>query len=136
MPKMIVFTADQAGKVGHLAGIGLNNDQIAAYFEISASAFDQVLRRQPEVKKAISKGRASALADVAGSLYQGAMSGNVTEKIFYLKTRGRWREADKADAEPDENSTIAIGYNPRKKGTTDGRDDEPDREDRKDEDED
>jgi hypothetical protein len=44
------------------------------------------------------------VANIASNLYAKAMAGDVTSMIFYLKTRGRWRE--KPSAGDDENPLV------------------------------
>lgn len=42
--------------------------------------------------KELTLGAHQATANVAMSLYNNALKGNVTAQIFWLKTRGQWRE--------------------------------------------
>lgn len=43
----------------------------------------------------LQKGRIDATAEIASVLYQQAIEGNIPACIFWLKTQGKWREADK-----------------------------------------
>lgn len=72
----------------------LTSEQIADYFMISRSVFYAVMDRQPEVKERYLKGKAKVLARVAQSLVQDALDGDRASKMFYLKTRGGWKETD------------------------------------------
>lgn len=44
----------------------------------------------------LDNGLHEAVAKVAGSLFKNALDGNITAQIFYLKTRGGWRETPTA----------------------------------------
>lgn len=50
--------------------------------------------------KEITTGLSAANESIASSLFQAAKGGNVTAMIFWLKTRGRWREAHREDVDP------------------------------------
>lgn len=88
------LTPAQIEQCEKYAVVGLNFDQIAALCDVSPTTFDEILKRQPEVARAIEKGRSRGIGGVANTLYQQAMSGNMTAVIFYLKTQGRWKEND------------------------------------------
>jgi len=70
-----------------LTSYGVNQLDIAAYIGIS----DETLRKHYE--KEIKKGAIEANAKVAAALFSKAVDQNdVTAQIFWLKTRGRWKE--------------------------------------------
>ena len=94
-----VLTPQQIEDCARYAGVGLNYDQMAGLCDMCPATFDEVLKRQPEVKQAIEKGRSKGVGGIANTLYQQAMSGNITAAIFYLKTRARWAEARPEDAD-------------------------------------
>lgn len=87
---------EQTREVQTLAAV-LSKQQIAAYFGMAENTFSAICERQPEVLAAYEKGKARAVASVAGNLLQQARSGNLTAMIFYLKTQGRWRETSHLD---------------------------------------
>ena len=97
--KLIKLTPEQIESCAKYAAVGLNNDQMAALCDTCPATFDEILKRQPEVKQAILKGRGKGIGGIANTLYQQAMSGNITAAIFYLKTRARWAEARPEDAD-------------------------------------
>jgi len=45
-------------------------------------------------KNELASGSTRAVAKAAGKLYTLAMGGNITALVFYLKTRGGWRESE------------------------------------------
>ena len=98
--------------VPRLAGIGLTNDQLAAYLEVSTTCFDELMKREPEFKRAISKKRASAIGQVASTLFQQAIKpNNLTATIFYLKTQGRWAEArEQANSDDVADNEFKLAY--------------------------
>ncbi len=91
-PKFVP-TEDQIKQIAKLYGLGLTYDQLAAYLEVSPDCFDKLLERRPDIKQAISKSKSTLIGQIAGSLAQQAIKGNLTAIIFYLKTQGRWAEA-------------------------------------------
>jgi len=114
--KRIDLTEEQIKQVGKYAAVGLTLDQIAALCDVSPKTMDEIIKRQPGVGHAIEKGRATGVGGVANTLYQQAMSGNLTAAIFYLKTRARWAEAKPVEVDDDGNETqITLNYQKAKK---------------------
>lgn len=113
-----VLTPEQIEQCAKYAAVGLNNDQMAALCDCSTTTFDEILVRQPEVKRAIEKGRSKGVGGIANTLYQQAMSGNITAAIFYLKTRARWAEARPEDADNaplrQESNSFTLNYSDKK----------------------
>lgn len=96
-----------------MAIAGLTLDQMAGIFEMCPATFDEVLKRQPEVKQAIEKGRANAIMQVGSTAFQQAVSGKVpVMTMFYLKTRARWAEAKDVDpnSQDDSGSEFKLNY--------------------------
>ena len=91
--KTIDFDEKQIEEVGRLAAY-LTRDQLAAFFGISAATFDKIRERQPEVEMTYKRARADTIGKVAQSLVQDALDGDVTSRIFFLKTQGGWRETN------------------------------------------
>src|SRR6201987_6341821 len=85
-------------QVRHLAGIGVRQDDIAKIIGCSP----KTLRKQ--FRDDLDRGVAEANAIVSGCLFAAAKGGNVTAQMFWMKTRGGWREKDPA---PD-SDTLAI----------------------------
>lgn len=73
-------------KVRLWAAVGTTQEVIASELGISVDTLVKYYRE--ELDEASSKG----VANVAATLYAKAMAGDTTSMIFYLKTRGRWRE--------------------------------------------
>jgi hypothetical protein len=66
--------------------------QMASYFGMTEKTFRAVENRQPEVLTAYRRGRAKAIADIGGILYQKAIEGDMRAIQFYLKTQAGWSE--------------------------------------------
>ena len=78
-------------KVRHLAGLGVRQDDIARIVRCSP----KTLRKR--CRDDLNCGVAEANAIVSGCLFAAAKGGNITAQIFWLKSRGRWRECDASD---------------------------------------
>lgn len=85
------------------AAVGTRYVDIAAKLGIT----DDTLRKYYRAE--LDDGRIDANAKVAQSLFQQAISGNTVAMIFWLKTRGQWREAkdDTAGMTPEQIGTVA-----------------------------
>jgi hypothetical protein len=106
--KPFVVTDAIREKVRHLAGLGVPQDDIAKIVRCSP----KTLRKR--CRDDLDCGVAEANAIVSGCLFAAATkSGNVTAQIFWLKTRGRWRERDvsddrAADGDTEANSPVVL----------------------------
>jgi hypothetical protein len=94
-------------KVRHLAGLGVRQDDIARIVRCSP----KTLRKR--CRDDLDCGVAEANAIVSGSLFAAAKGGNVVAQIFWLKTRGQWRERPAPDDraagdDADANSPVVL----------------------------
>lgn len=103
------LTDRQMAELETLAAV-LNQEQIADFFGTSRSTFGAMLERDAEISTRYKKGRARAIADVAGGLLQRAREGDTASAIFYLKTRAGWREVQnfKHEITSDERPTFNV----------------------------
>lgn len=88
-----VLTDDEIREVSTLASV-LTKGQLADYFGMSENTFRAIEERQPEVFEAYKKGKAKAVAMMAGHLVRQAQNGNTSATIFWLKTQAGWKEPD------------------------------------------
>jgi len=79
-------TAETRQKFRIWAAVGTTPEVIASELDICVETLTKYYRK--ELDEASAKG----VANVASTLYAKAISGDVGSMIFYLKTRGRWRE--------------------------------------------
>lgn len=88
-----VPTEDGRKQVELMAAVGITREQIASFFNIHidtlASHYEQEL----------AQGALKANVKVAHSLYQLAISGNVSAQIFWCKTRLGWRDVSSSTVE-------------------------------------
>jgi hypothetical protein len=86
------FVADEATreKVRHLAGLGVPQDDIAIIIGCAPKTLRKCFRNE------LDRGVAEANAVISGSLFAAAKAGNITAQIFWLKTRGGWKEGGSA----------------------------------------
>ena len=85
-------------KVWHLAGLGVPQDDIAKIVGCAPKTLRKRFRDE------LDRGVAEANAIISGCLFAAAKGGNTTAQIFWMKTRGGWRErqpADDRDADAD-----------------------------------
>lgn len=85
------LTPEQIGQVEGLASV-LSMDQLADYFGIARSTFQEMCAREPEISGMYKRGRSKAVGAVAQGLLQRARDGDTASAIFYLKTQAGWRE--------------------------------------------
>ena len=90
-------TPKALAQVELLAGRGLTNEQIAAYFGIKKTQFYLYRKKYPEINQYIRRGKAKAVAHVSGHLFRQIQDGSTPATIFYLRTQGRWVEPSKED---------------------------------------
>ena len=90
-PAPVVFSKEQIAELQTLAAV-LNKEQLADYFGVSHVTLKAIEDRQPDVSFAYKKGKAKAIANIAGNLISKASSGNTSAQIFYLKTQAGWKE--------------------------------------------
>lgn len=94
------LTDSQIREVETLAAV-LNQKQIADYLGIPHRTFQAILERDDEVSASYKKGKAKAIAAVAGGLLGQARSGHTTASMFYLKTQAGWSEKTQVDISGD-----------------------------------
>lgn len=87
----IVLNDLQIAQVEALANY-LPIKQVAGYFNLSASDFLDLQKKDKRVLRAYRKGKVRGLCKVTELLWQQMEAGNVTAIIFFLKTRGGWSE--------------------------------------------
>ena len=92
-------TAEMRAKVERLSAVGIPQTEIALIMGICK----MTLRKHYEFE--LQTAAAKANATIGGALYNKAMGGDTTSMIFWLKTRARWRETDRADDENDATPT-------------------------------
>src|SRR6516164_1219918 len=101
-------------KVRHLAGIGVPQDDIAKIIGCAP----KTLRKRCREDLDCSVAEADAL--VSGYLFASAKEGNVTEQIFWLKSRAHWHEKNvpedpvaRGNGEPDSQVVLVLPDNQR-----------------------
>ena len=77
-----------------LAGLGMKQKDMAAYFGIGYTTFRSKITKNDALRVAVRQGKASMVSEVAGELIQQIRDGNTTATIFYLKTQAGWCEPD------------------------------------------
>jgi len=92
-PKTKVLNKEERIKVEALASM-LTVEQIADYLGIARATFFNILKRDSKVLRRYRKGRAKVIAQVAKGLIQDAMDGNMTARIFFLKTQAGWSDKE------------------------------------------
>ncbi len=98
----------EIAQVEVLAGYGLKVEQIASVLGMSKATFDRRQADQPELREALSKGRARGSAAVLQALYKMATSGkHVAATIFWVKVREGWKEDDFG---ADERGALQLAY--------------------------
>lgn len=88
-----------------LSGRGLTRKQVADYFGISERHLYAKMNEYPDLKLALTKGKAKTISFVAGKLIEQIKGGDVKAMMFYLKTQAGWRDVSTivVEHEPDHN---------------------------------
>ena len=79
-------TPEQRKMVMRAAGLGFNQDKIAAIIGISKPTLERHFREE------LDRGMAVTHHEVGNSLVENALSGNVAAQIWYTKSQMGWRE--------------------------------------------
>lgn len=92
MARHVVKRSEELAKrIRGMAAVGVPQEDIAKTVGLGESKLAELYSE--ELKTAAIE----ATANVAGMLYKQCLEGNTTAMIFWLKTRGKWRET--ADVE-------------------------------------
>ena len=92
-------------KVWHLAGLGVPQDDTAKIVGCAPKTLRKCFREE------LDRGVAEANAIISGCLFAAAKGGNTTAQIFWMKTRGGWRERqpdDDRDADAGSGSEVLV----------------------------
>tara|TARA_R110000823_G_scaffold40294_1_gene107021 strand:- start:195 stop:551 length:357 start_codon:yes stop_codon:yes gene_type:complete len=92
----VVFSDKQIKELQTLSAV-LNKEQLADYFGVSHVTLIAIEKRQPKVSLAYKKGKANAIAKIAGNLISKANGGNIPAQMFYLKTQAGWKETTRIE---------------------------------------
>ncbi|WP_424411218.1 helix-turn-helix domain-containing protein [Pasteurella sp. PK-2025] len=103
----LTFTNEQLAQIEALSAF-LTMEQIADYFGTTRQTLSKIMERQPEVSLRYKKGKTKAISVIGKSLFDQARGGNISAQIFYLKTRGGWKETQTVEVESNESNKIEI----------------------------
>lgn len=87
-----------------MAACGITQEQIATVMKCDAKTLRARARDQ------LDHGAIKANAMVANSLYQQAISGNVTAQIFWCKTRLKWAERHEFTGPEGQDITLNVKF--------------------------
>lgn len=79
--------------VASFSSNGISSDQIMKYYGISSVQWRRLLSAYPTLEEAVDRGNIVTTREIANLLLQKAREGNVQAMIFFLKTRGGFKEA-------------------------------------------
>lgn len=82
----IKITPQMREQVKELAGLGLRKEDIAFIVKVSPRTLNYHFQNELDIGKAV------ATSQVAKSLFENAMGGNVTAQIFWMKCRASWKD--------------------------------------------
>jgi len=88
------YNPDELEHVTQLCMMGATNEELAKFLNVATSTVDLWILKHEAFSGAVKNGREIADMEVAKSLYQKALSGDVTAMIFWLKNRrsDQWRD--------------------------------------------
>tara|TARA_R110002126_G_scaffold289307_2_gene443997 strand:+ start:1701 stop:2063 length:363 start_codon:yes stop_codon:yes gene_type:complete len=88
-------TPEKRAMVSRYSMVGTTQEIIADIMNIDPKTLRKHYRQELDLSTA------KAVAQIGGALYTKAMAGDNSAIIFFLKTRGGWRETDKAEDKDD-----------------------------------
>lgn len=87
------------------ASAGLIVEQMASLLGYSKKTLERFMQDDPSLHDALEKGRVKPVLKVAQTAYAMAVSGEVPAMtMFYLKTRGKWKETHVVENIPDQDT--------------------------------
>ena len=92
----------------HLASLGLTKEQIGYFFGLHPWSLALYQRQRPELNEALEYGRAAGIEHAAAALRKQITAGNISAIIFYLKSRGKWREINTMELTGKDGAPIAF----------------------------
>lgn len=96
--QIVEMTDEDRATIKELAAHGMNIEQIANVMNYRRRTLYRRIFKDDELKAVIEEGRSEGLAQVTKTAFQLAVSGECPPMtMFFLKTRGGWRETDKKD---------------------------------------
>lgn len=96
-------TEDERNKVYQLTAAGFTVEEVAkTIYRYGKPVSDAIIRRY--FKKELEVARIEAVGAVAARLFKKAMEGDTASMIFYLKTRGGWKETQVIDNKSSDGS--------------------------------
>jgi hypothetical protein len=105
-PKKTIKTEDYE-KVEKMAAY-LTQDQVADVLGMHRETFRKLCNENEALNRHYKRGQALSISGVAQSLIKQGMDGNVAALIFFLKTKGGWKEEA---PEAEVATPVAISFN-------------------------
>ena len=110
VPKVnFTATPEQRKLISDLSTAGIRLDQITLLVKWPDGMPISVPTLLKHFREELSDGTLQANAQVAGSLFKLAMSGNIAAQCFWLKTRGKWRETNHFEVTGKDGKDLPIG---------------------------
>ena len=96
--RVISFNTEELEKLKHYAGLGLNQEELAAVMGISLSTLRRRKKDSELFEQYMREGRTKSVTDVANALYVNAtQENNIQAQIFFLKNRADHLWKDKQE---------------------------------------
>ena len=102
-----VFTAEEIAECKELAA-SLTKQQLADYFGCCFNTLHAAMQRQPELNEAYRKGKAMAIIQMAGSLQQQGLNGDVGAAKFWLSHQAGWTETKRTELSGRDGDPIEV----------------------------
>ena len=102
-----VFTAEEIAECQRLAP-ALTKQQLADYFGCCDNTLRAAMQRQPELSEAYRKGKALAIAQMAGSLQMKGLEGDVAAAKFWLSRQAGWTETKRTELSGRDGDPIEV----------------------------
>lgn len=104
-----VFTEEEIADCKNLAP-SLTKQQLADYLGCSFNTLTRAMERQPELLEAYRKGKALAIAQMAGSLQMKGLDGDVNAAKFWLSHQAGWTETKRTEVSGRDGEPIELDH--------------------------
>ena len=111
----IEFSDEQVEQIEKLAAV-LSQEQIADFFGIHDETLRARIKEDEDIHRAYTRGRAKAVAGIAGGVIRAAQEGDMRAAQFYLQTQAGWSKKTQLEHTGEDGGEIVVNLVPDEDG--------------------